>query len=129
MMMELGIYVAGPLFSSGDLVTNTRAAIDAAQTFEQLQIEGVVLRPFVPHICVQTWQLVYPRGHVLAQDWDDFWLRRCDAVFRLPGYSVGSDHEEALADALGIPVHRTFNQLERWARAYVISVGQSRENL
>lgn len=122
-MIELGIYVAGPLYSSGDLVTNTRAAIDAAQTLEQLQIEGVVLRPFVPHICVQTWQLVYSRGHVLAQDWDDFWLRRCDAVFRLPGYSVGSDHEEALAYELGLPVFRGVLALFQWARGRSISVG------
>lgn len=122
-MIELGIYVAGPLYSSGDLTTNTRAAIDAAQFIEQMQIEGVVLRPFVPHICVQTWQLVYARDGVLAQDWDDFWLRRCDAVFRLPGYSVGSDHEEALAAKLGFPVFRGMYDLYQWARGRSIRVG------
>lgn len=103
-MKEIGVYVAGPLYSSGDLVSNNRAAIDAAQQLEQAQVEGVVFRPFIPHISVLTWQLVHPRTHVVAQEWDDFWLRKCDFMLRLPGYSAGTEHEERVALACDIPV-------------------------
>ena len=50
-MKELGIYIAGPLYSSGDLVSNNRMAIDAAATLERAVFNGVKLRPFIPHMC------------------------------------------------------------------------------
>ena len=115
-MKEISVYVAGPLYSSGDLVNNTRAAIDAAQKLEQAKLEGVVFRPFVPHVYVQTWQLVYQRAHELAQEWDDYWLRKCDLMLRLPGLSVGSDHEEGIAVRHNIPVFYTINAVLCYAR-------------
>lgn len=118
-MKEIGIYVAGPLFTSGDLTTNTRNAIDAAQKLETAQVEGVIFRPFIPHILVQTWQLVYPRGHALAQEYDDYWLKKCDAMLRLPGRSVGSDHEEVIAVTHGIPLFFTVEAVCKWAQLHV----------
>lgn len=103
-MKEISVYVAGPLYSSSDLVTNNRRAIDAAQELEQADVEGVIFRPFIPHVFALTWQLVHPRGGQLAQDWDDYWLRKCDMMLRLPGYSVGSEHEGRIALELDLPV-------------------------
>jgi hypothetical protein len=105
-MHEIGVYIAGPLYSSGDLVTNTRAAIDAAQALEQASSLTLVFRPFIPHVLVPTWQLVYPRDHKFAQDYDDYWLRKCDAMLRLPGYSVGAEHEERVAFVHRLPVFK-----------------------
>jgi hypothetical protein len=106
-MKEISVYVAGPLYSSADLVTNNRRAIDAAQELEQADVEGVIFRPFIPHVFALTWQFVYPRGHQLAQDWDDYWLRKCDMMLRLPGYSVGCEHEERVALTCDLPVFAT----------------------
>jgi hypothetical protein len=64
-------------------------------------------------------QLVAPRTHENAQTWDDFWLRKCDAVYRLPGVSTGSDHEVALATNLGIPVFTNRYAYTAWVTAHV----------
>jgi len=119
-MKEISVYIAGPLYSSGDLVTNTRRAIDAAHELEQTQITGIVYRPFVPHLLVPTWQLVHPRGHVEAQEWDDYWLRKCDALLRIPGVSAGSDHEVALAQSLHIPVFQQIAHVHVWAKLVLL---------
>jgi hypothetical protein len=123
---ELSVYIAGPLYSSGDLTLNNRAAIDAAHALESAEIPGVRLRPFIPHICTLTWQLVHPRTHETGQAWDDYWLRKCDAwddywlrkcdaLLRLPGKSVG-DHEVLLAYQLEIPVCRSIDSIIGWAK-------------
>lgn len=115
-MKEIAVYVAGPLFSSGDLVTNNRIAIDAANTLETTKVEGLVFRPFIPHISTLTWQLVYVRTHEVAQAWDDHWLRKCDVMLRLPGYSVGTEHEVKVAQEIGIPVLPNIQSVVNWAR-------------
>ena len=45
-------------------------------------------------------------------------LRKCDAVFRLPGFSTGSDGEEAEAGILGIPVFRSRDSLAEWVKHF-----------
>lgn len=114
-MTELSVYIAGPLYSSGDLTSNNRAAIDAAHALESAEIPGERLRPFIPHICTLTWQLVHPRTHETGQAWDDYWLRKCDALLRLPGKSTGSEHEVLLAYQLEIEVFRTLPGVLAWA--------------
>lgn len=42
------------------------------------------------------------------------WLRRCDALYRIPGESGGADIEVAEAERLGIPVFRDLTALATW---------------
>lgn len=92
------VYVAGP-YTNGDVGANVRAAILAA---DELLTAGHV--PFVPHLA-HFWHLVTPRRY---EDWlalDLAWLPLCEAVLRLPGYSLGADREVARARELGLPVY------------------------
>lgn len=53
-------------------------------------------------------------------DWltvDFEFIRRCDAVLRLPGESVGADAETAHASELGIPVFHSVGEVIAWAAA------------
>ena len=73
-----------------------------------------------------TWQLVHPRTHEEGQAWDDFWLRKCDGLLRLPGRSTGSDHEVALACEIVIPVFTQVTQVIDWARSFESSQDSAR---
>lgn len=101
---QFGVYIAGPMYSSGDLISNARQGIDAAHAIHADPIPGVVLHCFVPQAFGTLAQLVHPRSAADAQAFDDHWLRTCKFLVRLPGVSVGADHEVALARELGIPV-------------------------
>ena len=70
--------------------------------------------PQCPHLCGQ---------HMEGAADDEFFLeatleqmRRCDAVFLMPGWelSEGARGEKAEAEKLGIPVFTDFNQLKSW---------------
>ncbi len=91
------IYVAGP-YTGGDPVLNTRKAIEAG---EQLRALGFV--PFIPHL-THLWHLISPHDIDYWYEYDNEWIRKCDALLRLPGKSKGADAEVALALELGIPV-------------------------
>jgi hypothetical protein len=54
-------------------------------------------------------------SHKAWLDMDKEIIRRCDAVFRLPGESSGADEETAHAHSLNIPVFYDIDQLIRWA--------------
>jgi hypothetical protein len=98
------VYVAGPL-THGDQAANVRAAMDAA---EVLMDAG--LYPFVPHL---SWfsHLTSPRPYEEWLSYDLGWLKRCDAVLRLPGHSPGAERECSMATFLGIPVFRDVDAL------------------
>jgi hypothetical protein len=102
------IYIAGP-YSSGDLVLNVRKAIAKA---EELRKMGFV--PFVPHLTM-LWDLVCPHDVEYWYALDNEWLLRCDAVFRLKGWSKGADDEVVLANSFGIPVFYTDVALMKYA--------------
>ncbi len=94
------VYVAGPIDGSGRHIPNLRRALDAGQ---RLMAAG--FDPFIPHLNL-IWSLVH-EGAVPGerwQEWDDNWLRCCDALYRVTGVSPGSDHEVDLAQSLGLPV-------------------------
>ena len=100
------VYVAGPCTSSGTQADNLRDALTQA---ERLWSIGFV--PFVPHLSFQ-WELVcgdrdQTRWYAYTADW----LRRCDAVLRMPGVSKGADAEVELATSLGIPVFTEIDDL------------------
>lgn len=118
MTKALGIYCAGPLYSSGMLDRNVVEAVRTGRQIEQAgRLYGVVLHAMVVHSGAYAEQLIAPRTHVEAQTWDDFWLSRCDAVFRMEGVSRGADWEVSLAGTLGIPVFTELTSLLDWARA------------
>lgn len=119
-MIELSIYVAGPMYSSGMLCANVRAAVQLGAELEEIALAcGARVHVFVPHTGLFIQQMVAPRSHEDAQTWDDYFLRKCDAVYRLPGKSTGSDHEEALAKSLNMPVFTNRYAFTAWVTAQV----------
>lgn len=98
------VYVAGQI-TKGDQALNVRAAIDAATT---LLHNGI--SPFVPHL-TWFWHMVHPGDY---EDWltyDFEWIRRCDALLRIPGESAGADREVAFAESIGIPVFTEVSEI------------------
>lgn len=98
------VFIAGPL-THGDQAANVRAAMDAAQALMEAG-----LYPYLPHL---SWfsHLASPQPY---EEWLSLslgWLKRCDAVLRLPGYSPGAERECSMATFLGIPVFRDFSAL------------------
>ena len=90
------IFIAGPY--AGDQAINVRNALKVA---DRLLERGYV--PYVPHL-THFWDFASPHSR---SEWIALhanWLRRCDALLRLPGSSVGADEEIDLAVTLDIPV-------------------------
>jgi hypothetical protein len=98
------IYVAGP-YSQGDPVLNTRKAIEVGNELVEL---GFV--PFIPHVTL-LWHLVIPHDVDYWYKYDNEWIKKCDALFRLEGGSYGADQEIKLAHELGIPVFFSISEL------------------
>lgn len=102
------IYVAAP-YRIPDPVVNTRNAV----LFGQHLRERYDVVPMVPHLSLLE-NMLSPRS-------DDYWLRitmdqmRCCAgVFRMPGFSQGSDAEVTEATRLGIPVFSDETAFQLW---------------
>ncbi len=98
------IYVAGP-YSSPDPVENTRQAILIADILLE---QGHT--PFVPHLNA-FWHLIRHHSYETWMRWCLQWVRRSDAVFRIPGASPGADREVVYAAALGKPVFLTMDDV------------------
>lgn len=128
-MRKLRVYIAGPI-SKGDMLHNVRQA-DAA--FFALMRAGLapwnpMLTVFAGSACVYSWDMKgKPVVNAIADsmpnstthaDWmgvDLPWVEVSDAVLRLPGESVGADAEVRHANANGIPVFATVEQVISWA--------------
>lgn len=96
-MSKPWIYVSGPI-SIGVMTHNARNAVDVSETI--LLAGG---HPIVPHLSM-FWDFAYPKSW---KDWIDYDLetiKRCDAIYRIPGESRGSDLETNFAIGIGIPV-------------------------
>lgn len=102
------VYVAGP-YTRPDPVLNTRVAIEAA---EQLHATGLATC-VVPHITL-LWHLAAPHDVDYWYGLDLATLRRCDALYRIPGASSGADDEVAFAKGHAIPVFDDYAALLRW---------------
>jgi hypothetical protein len=98
------VYIAGP-YTQGDPVENTRNAIKIA---DDLVRWGFV--PFVPHLTM-FWQLVLPHELNFWYRFDDLWLKKCDILLRLPGFSPGADKEVELAKLNGLRVYYSTAEL------------------
>jgi hypothetical protein len=125
--MKMLVYVSGPI-SRGDPWHNVEQADWA--TLRLMQGGVAVINPMLSmwagascmgepgsHADPQ------PSGHGAFKDFSyERWLdddklivSRCDAVFRLPGESVGADIETDHARSLGIPVFTEIDKLLAWA--------------
>jgi hypothetical protein len=93
---DLLIYISGP-YSLGNVILNARRAIQIGQ-----EIARRGYNVFVPHTNL-LWDFVDPESHEFYMRQDISVVKRCDAIFRLIGESVGGDAEVALAQSLGIP--------------------------
>lgn len=102
------VYLAGPY--SADPVANTRAATVAGQALWRTAGVAVV----VPH-----WSLIGDAMAPMSREdwyrWDLDQLEHCDAVYRIPGESLGADREVERAGELGLPVFTTVNEVKAWA--------------
>lgn len=103
------VYVAGP-YTEPDPVENTHKAIVFA---DRLHATGKVAC-FVPHQNL-LWHIVKPHEALYWYDHDLAFLKRCDAMFRMEGYSPGADDEEKFAGHYGIPVFFDQHELLKWA--------------
>ena len=103
------VYIAGPI-SIGNQFVNVGAALEAWDLLANSGIHAIC-----PHWSAL--QEMY-RGKPYY-----FWIehskqlvRRCDAVFRIPGESRGADIECDLARSLGKPVFDKLSKLLLWHR-------------
>lgn len=90
------------LYVSGPYSLNPSRCTDRAIEVGNVLL-GAGYEPMVPHLN-HFWEERHPNAY---EDWmrvDLAWVRRADAVVRIPGESSGADREVALAQSLGIPV-------------------------
>ena len=92
------IYIAGP-YTLGNTGTN----INTALHFADLVVEKGHT-PYVPHLS-HFWHIVTPRPEEFWLEYDNVFLRKCDALLRLQGKSKGSDAEVELAKSLHLTIY------------------------
>jgi hypothetical protein len=106
------VYVAGP-YTAPDAELVELNVARAVQAGNRLLDAG--LWPYVPHLSHHL-HLVRPRAYEEWMELDFAWLRRCDALLRLPGPSTGADREVELARSYEVPVFHHEDLLIRWAQ-------------
>ena len=101
---RLRVYIAAP-YSKGDIGMNVN---NAMVTWDMLFTQGYI--PYCPH-WTHFQHVLLPRAY---QEWlffDVEWLLLCDVVLRLQGESSGADSEVKFAQASGMPVVFTIEEL------------------
>ena len=101
------VYIAGPMYSSGNMDDNIRMALDAATS---LRRAGFL--PFIPHLYF-FWNLISPKSRAYWMSLDLDWVNDCDYVLRLPGQSSGAGDEVEFAMNHGIEVYEDIDKLIR----------------
>jgi hypothetical protein len=99
------VYVSGP-YTKPDPCVNVNEHIRAADRLGELGYAPLV--PVLSHF----WHTMSPHPYEFWIGIDLEFVRRCDAVLRLPGESSGADRETALAERLRIPVFRSIEELD-----------------
>ena len=93
------IYIAGPMYSSGDMDDNIRKALSAAHIIK----EGGGI-PIIPHLYF-FWNLMELHPRQFWLDLDEDWVKQeANALYRIDGASEGGDLEEGWAAEVEIPV-------------------------
>lgn len=103
------VYIAGPLTGKHQ-DANVKIAVDTAA---RLRRRGLV--PFCPHTATLEAMITGESDYELWLAWDFAWIKKCDAMLRLPGESAGSDREVAYAQEHEIPVF--YNEQDLYAAA------------
>lgn len=101
------IYVAGPI-TKGDISDHVR---DACFIGDRIMERGHAA--IIPQLSI-LWQFITPHTWEQWLMMDDTIIRRCDALYRLPGASKGADREVALARSLHMPVFISETKLHTW---------------
>jgi hypothetical protein len=101
------VYIAGP-YVLGDVAVNVHNAVKVA---DDVAAAGMV--PYVP-VLNHLWHLISPHSPAFWYDLDLEIMKRCDAVLRIPGESVGADKEMKVAMDLWIPVFLDIESLTKW---------------
>lgn len=102
------VYIAGPY--SSDPETNTKVAI---MTWHAVTDMGAI--PYVPH-------LAHYLDAARSRDYEEWmqhclqWVDVCDALYRIPGESPGSDREIQHALQKDIPVFYELDELEQFVK-------------
>src|SRR3990167_2711270 len=121
--MMITVYLAGPI----TIPSPKQNVIEAIRVADELLDLGFA--PFVPQLSV-LWEehgkyrdsLDYGEGYEMWMRYDLGWLRRCDALLRLPGFSLGADREVRFAIEEEIPVFRSIVSLRRHRRHFETGV-------
>ena len=87
------IYIAGPYTSNP--VENTKIAIREGDYCARLG-----WYPYIPHLS-HFWDMEISHPWDFWMKLDEYWLRKCDAMLRIPGESKGADAEVAIAQQRG----------------------------
>lgn len=98
------IYIASP-YTVGDVAVNVHRQIETASV-----LISYGFNPYVPLMC-HFQHMQYPREYA---EWTFLmcdWLKSCDAVLRLPGYSEGADEEVKMALSIGMLVYFSIDDL------------------
>ena len=121
-MRKPQVYVAGPFRVPSESLNTRRATVTGQHLRDNL---GIVV--CIPHLSLL-------EDMIRHRD-PDYWLettldqmRCCDAVYRIAGYSTGSDGEVAEAHRLGIPVFYTIADLSAWVQKWKEEHESSRTN-
>lgn len=100
------VYIAGPLYSSGNVQENINKVVRVG-----LELAQLGYAPLMPHLT----HYVDPyNSSVSPSNWyeiDLAWVATSDVLLRLPGKSVGADKEVEAALAIPIPVYHSLRDL------------------
>jgi hypothetical protein len=99
------IYVAGPLYGSGHVDENVKAALLIA---ERLRERGFI--PFVPHLFM-FWHFRHEHPPSYWLEMDEVWLRCCHGMILRDGESPGAMKEVIWANGAHIPITHTASNL------------------
>lgn len=105
------IYIASP-YTKGNIDNNVHASLKAAEA-----LIDVDLVPFCP-LLYHYWDRWHHREYEYWASLGLKWLRKCDAVLRLPGDSPGAEMEIERAKSLGIDIFYSFNDLITWRKTW-----------
>jgi hypothetical protein len=106
------VYVAGP-YTNPDPALNVHTSVQAASVL----LDAGLVTPLVPHLTM-LWNVIAPRPVEFWYAYDLALLARCDALFLLPGESVGVNQELEFARAANLPTFEDVDALREWAVAW-----------
>lgn len=107
------VYIAGPIYDR-DPEKQSKKVNFAIDCNVALVKQGYI--PFCPHLNMDGVAFEYQEGVVREAEWlrhDLAWLKKCDCVLLLER-SAGADAECAYAEAMGIPIMRSMEELEKF---------------